>query len=90
MVSMTDFPNASPPPGALFDNAPTVPTSPPSHLTPATRIARGRNGQWSGLEVLMQYGAPISADLAVKRVVERGVVYVRVEDAEAVRNGAQD
>ena len=94
MVSMTDFPNASPPPGALFDNAPTVPTSPPSHLTPATRIARGRNGQWYGLEVLMQYGAPISADLAVKRVGIGRTVFVRREDAgqvlEVARHGKVD
>ena len=93
MVSMTDFPNASPPPGALFDNAPADPfpavtmTTTTGHLTPATRIARGRNGQWYGLEVLMQYGAPISADLAVKRVAIGRTVFVRVEDAEAVRRG---
>ena len=81
---MTDFPNASPPPGALFDNAPTVPTSPPSHLTPATRIARGRNGQWYGLEVLMQYGAPVPLALALRRVAIGRTVFVAREDAAAV------
>ena len=43
-----------------------------------------RNGQWYGLEVLMQYGAPISADPAVKRVGIGRAVFVRREDAGQV------
>ena len=90
MVSMTDFPNASPPPGALFDNAPADPfpavtmTTTTGHLTPATRIAQGRNGKWYSLDVLMQYGAPVPVDLAIKRVAIGRTVFVRREDAGAV------
>ena len=90
MVSMNDFPNAAPPPGALFDNAPADPfpavtmTTTTGHLTPATRIAQGRNGQWYALEVLMQYGRPVPLALAVKRVQNGRTVFVRREDAGAV------
>lgn len=79
------YPNAAPPPGALFDNAPTVPahaTAP--HLTPATRIAQSRNGQWYALNVLMQYGRPLSLDLALRRVGIGRTVFVRREDAATV------
>jgi hypothetical protein len=91
---MSNFPNAAPPPGALFDNAPTVaPTwyarSDTSTLIPATRISQGRNGQWYTLDVLMQYGRPLSLDLALRRVAIGRTVFVAREDAgkvmEAVR-----
>jgi hypothetical protein len=96
---MSNFPNAAPPPGALFDNAPTVaPTwyarSDTSTLTPATRISQGRNGQWYTLDVLMQYGRPLSLDLALRRVAIGRTVFVAREDAgkvmEAVGRGAQE
>lgn len=96
---MSNFPNAAPPPGALFDNAPTVaPTwyarSDTSTLIPATRISQGRNGQWYTLDVLMQYGRPLSLDLALRRVAIGRTVFVAREDAgtvmEAVKSsGAQ-
>lgn len=87
---MTTFPNAAPPPGALFDNAPDAPfpavtmTTTTVHLTPATRIAQGRNGKWYSLDVLMQYGRPIPLALALSRVAIGRTVFVRREDAAAV------
>lgn len=86
---MSNFPNAAPPPGALFDNAPTVaPTwyarSDTSTLIPATRISQGRNGQWYTLDVLMQYGRPLSLDLALRRVAIGRTVFVAREDAGKV------
>ena len=45
------YSNAAPPPGALFDNAPSVGTAPPAHLTPATRISQDRTGRWLALDV---------------------------------------
>ncbi len=64
--------------------AATVPQTLTVHLTPATRIAQGRNGQWYTLNVLMQYGQPVSLDLALKRVGSGRTVFVRREDAGAV------
>ena len=87
---MSDFPNAAPPPGALFDNAPADPfpavtmTTTPGHLTPATRIAQGRNGKWYALDVLMQYGRPVPLALALRRVAIGRTVFVAREDAAAV------
>ncbi len=97
---MNDFPNAAPPPGALYDNAPTwfagsdtatvtkVPApapAAPSHLTPATRIGMVKGGKWIGVEVFMQYGRPIPLDLALKRVaIGRTVFVARGADAERV------
>ena len=79
------FPNAAPPPGALFDNAPaSVPQTLPAHLTPATRIAQVRGGRWVAVDVLMQYGSPIPLDLALQRVAIGRTVFVRREDAKAV------
>ncbi len=97
-MSMNDFPNAAPPPGAIFDNAPTwyagsdtatvtkVPAPPavPSHLIPATRIRMVKGGKWIGVEVFMQYGKPIPLDLALKRVELGRTVFVAREDAGAV------
>lgn len=90
---MTDFPNAAPPPGALFDNAPThTPTwyarGDTSTLTPATRIAQVRGGRWVAVDVLMQYGQPIPLDLALRRVENGRTVFVRREDAAAVMGAA--
>ena len=88
---MTDFPNAAPPPGALFDNAPTVPPPVPVHLIPATRICQDRGGRWMAVDVYMQYGQPLPLALAVKRVSIGRTVFVRREDAgkvmEAVGSG---
>ena len=81
---MTTFPNAAPPPGALFDNAPTVGTPPPAHLTPASRICQDRGGRWMAVDVLMQYGRPIPLALALSRVAIGRTVFVRREDAAAV------
>ncbi len=53
---MNDYPNAAPPPGALFDNAPTLAAPAPAHLTPATRISMVKGGKWVPVEVFMQYG----------------------------------
>ena len=79
------FPNAAPPPGALFDNAPaSVPQTLPAHLTPATRIAQVRGGRWVAVDVLMQYGSPIPLDLALQRVAIGRTVFVRREDAKTV------
>lgn len=86
---MTTFPNAAPPPGALFDNAPAAPPTAPAHLTPATRIAQGRNGQWYALDVLMQYGAPIAAELAIRRVGIGRTVFVARCDAGARVGGGE-
>ena len=83
------FPNAAPPPGALFDNAPaSVPQTLPAHLTPATRIAQVRGGAWAAVDVMMQHGQPISLDLALKRVAIGRTVFVRREDAAAVMGAA--
>jgi hypothetical protein len=74
----------------LFDNAPADPfpavtmTATTGHLTPATRIAQGRNGQWYGLDVLMQYGRPVPLTLALSRVGIGRTVFVAREDAAAV------
>lgn len=91
---MTDFPNAAPPPGALFDNAPAVPLTVPSHLTPATRISMVKGGKWIGVEVYMQYGKPIPLELALRRVEMGRTVFVAREDAgkvmEAVGSGARE
>ena len=81
---MNEFPNAAPPPGALFDNAPTVPPTVPAHLTPATRICQDRGGRWMAVDVYMQYGQPVPLALAVKRVAIGRTVFVRREDAGAV------
>ena len=94
------FPNAAPPPGALFDNAPAVPNmnttadvpvtsasvppTVPAHLTPASRVCQDRGGRWTAVDVLMQYGQPLPLALAVKRVAIGRTVFVRREDAGAV------
>ena len=87
------FPNAAPPPGALFDNAPAQPAEPcpavtmtttTGYLTPATRIAQGRNGKWYSLDVMMQYGRPVPLALALSRVSIGGTVFVAREDAKTV------
>ncbi len=78
------FPTAAPPPGALFDNAPTVPPTVPAHLTPASRICQDRGGRWMAVDVYMQYGQPVPLALAVKRVSIGRTVFVRREDAAAV------
>ena len=96
---MSEYVNAAPPPGALFDNAPVQQPAEPfpavtmttttEYLTPATRIAQGRNGKWYGLDVLMQYGRPVPLALALSRVSIGRTVFVAREDAgevlEAVR-----
>ena len=92
---MTTFPNAAPPPGALFDNAPAQPETAITmststwHLTPASRICQDRGGRWMAVDVYMQYGQPLPLALAVKRVAIGRTVFVRREDAgtvmEAVR-----
>ena len=89
------FPNAAPPPGALFDNAlASVPQTLPAHLTPATRIAQVRGGAWAAVDVMMQHGQPISLDLALKRVRNGRTVFVAREDAgrvlESLRPTAAD
>ena len=90
---MNDFPNAAPPPGAIFDNAPAQPAEPcpavtmtttTGYLTPATRIAQGRNGKWYSLDVLMQYGRPVPLALALRRVEIGRTVFVAREDAGTV------
>jgi len=87
------FPNAAPPPGAIFDNAPAQPAEPfpavtmattTGYLTPATRIAQGRNGKWYSLDVLMQYGRPVPLALALRRVEIGRTVFVAREDAGTV------
>jgi len=78
------FPNAAPPPGALFDNVPSVGTPPPAHLTPASRICQDRGGRWMAVDVYMQYGAPVPLALAVKRVSIGRTVFVRREDKDTV------
>ena len=83
------FPNAAPPPGALFDNAPTVGTPPPAHLIPASRICQDRGGRWTAVDVYMQYGQPVPLALAVKRVAIGRTVFVRREDAAAVMEAVQ-
>ena len=70
------FPNAAPPPGALFDNAPSVGTPPPAHLIPASRICQDRGGRWIAVDVYMQYGQPLPLALAVKRVAIGRTVFV--------------
>ena len=91
---MTTFPNAAPPPGALFDNAPSVEPPPSAHLTPASRICQDRGGRWMAVDVYMQYGKPIPLDLALRRVAIGRTVFVAREDAGAVlvavTSGAQD
>lgn len=87
---MTTYANAAPPPGALFDNAPTVPlpavtmTTTTGHLIPATRISQVRGGRWVAVDVLMQYGSPIPLDLALQRVAIGRTVFVQPGDAAAV------
>ena len=99
-----DFPNAAPPPGALFDNAPTVsnmnttadvsvttasvPQTLTVHLTPASRICQDRGGRWMAVDVYMQYGQPLPLALAVKRVAIGRTVFVRREDAGVVMEAA--
>ena len=78
------YPNAAPPPGALFDSARTVPPTVPAHLTPASRICQDRGGRWTAVDVYMQYGQPLPLALAVKRVAIGRTVFVRREDAGAV------
>ena len=82
------FPNAAPPPGALFDNAPSVGTPPPAHLIPASRICQDRGGRWMAVDVLMQYGRPIPLALALRRVAIGRTVFVRREDAGTVMEAA--
>jgi len=91
---MSEYVNAAPPPGAIFDNAPVQQPAEPcpavtmttttGYLTPATRIAQGRNGKWYSLDVLMQYGRPVPLTLALRRVAIGRTVFVRREDAAAV------
>jgi len=90
---MSEYVNAAPPPGAIFDNAPAQPAEPcpavtmtttTGYLTPATRIAQGRNGKWYSLDVLMQYGRPVPLALALSRVSIGRTVFVAREDAGAV------
>jgi len=85
---MTDYANAPAPHGALFDNAPTVPTwfarSDTATVTPATRISQIKGGQWVALDVLMQYGRPVPLALALRRVEIGRTVFVAREDAAAV------
>ncbi len=78
------YANAAPPPGALFDNAPSVGTPPPAHLIPASRICQDRGGRWTAVDVYMQYGQPLPLALAVKRVRNGRTVFVAREDAGAV------
>ena len=85
---MTTFPNAAPPPGALFDNAPSVEPPPSAHLTPASRICQDRGGRWMAVDVYMQYGQPLPLALAVKRVAIGRTVFVRREDAGVVMEAA--
>lgn len=90
---MNDYPNAAPPPGALFDNAPTLVSPVPAHLTPAARVCQDRGGRWFAADVYMQYGAPIPLDLALKRVQMGRTVFVARGDAAAVveaGNGARE
>ena len=42
---------------------------------------------WLAIDVDMQYGQPVPLALAVKRVAIGRTVFVRREDAGAVRNG---
>ena len=90
---MSEYVNAAPPPGAIFDNAPAQPAEPfaavtmtttTGYLTPATRIAQGRNGKWYSLDVLMQYGRPVPLALALSRVSIGRTVFVAREDAGKV------
>lgn len=71
--------------------AAAVPQTLTVHLTPATRIAQGRNGKWYSLDVLMQYGRPVPLALALRRVGIGRTVFVAREDAgkvmEAVGSG---
>jgi len=82
--------NAAPSHSALFDNVPAEPypavtmTTTTGHLTPATRIAQGRNGRWYSLDVFMQYGRPVPLALALRRVAVGRTVFVAREDAAAV------
>lgn len=64
--------------------AAAVPQTLTVHLTPATRIAQGRNGKWYGLDVLMQYGRPVPLALALSRVSIGRTVFVEREDAGKV------
>ena len=64
--------------------AAAVPQTLTVHLTPATRIARGRNGKWYSLDVLMQYGRPVPLALALSRVGIGRTVFVAREDAGTV------
>ena len=61
---------------------------PPAQPTPATRIAQVRGGKWVAVDVLMQYGAPVPLDLALRRVGSGRTVFVRREDAKAVLGAA--
>ena len=81
------FPNAAPPPGALFDNAPTLAAPVPAHLTPATRISMVKGGKWVPVEVFMQYGRPIPLDLALQRAAIGRTVFVTREDAGGGNGG---
>ena len=85
---MTTFPNAPAPPGALFDNVPSVGTTPPAHLIPASRICQDRGGRWMAVDVYMQYGKPIPLDLALRRVAIGRTVFVAREDAGKVMEAA--
>ena len=82
------FPNAAPPPGALFDNAPSVEPAPSAHLIPASRVCQDRGGRWMAVDVYMQYGQPLPLALAVKRVAIGRTVFVRREDAGVVMEAA--
>lgn len=81
---MNDYPNAAPPPGALFDNAPTVAPAQPAPATPATRISQLRGGRWVAVPVTMRYGQPVPLELALKRVAIGRTVFVAREDAGSV------
>jgi hypothetical protein len=95
---MNEYVNAAPTHGAIFDNAPAQPAEPfpavtmtttTEYLTPATRIAQGRNGKWYGLDVLMQYGRPVPLALALSRVQMGRTVFVQPGDAQAVLDAAR-
>lgn len=100
------YPNAPASHSALFDNAPAVsatigialptvtttavPPAVPAHLIPATRISMVKGGKWVAVPVLMQYGAPIPLDLALRRVEMGRTVFVAREDVDAVMEAVGD
>jgi len=89
---MTDYANAAPPQGALFDNAPTQTTyamhggKTTADYTPAVAVWQSGATQRCNVKRALV----LEPDAARAALVERGAVVVYVataEDAEAVRNG---